>query len=527
MKPAMGHPSSFTAAFEHWLHERGLPYSLQNWEGFGRFQIGGKITLVCVDLAESTRFASLREQVEPQTIVLWEDFWVIKQEIVKSRILALLGHSVRIPARLTKVERIDKPTSDSFLENNHMNDSPAARYRFGLFLPARHYHRFPGLQGAHQGDRMLVAVATFAAPRTFSSGEQPYKSGELVRFASLQGTTVVGGLTKLVDHYAGQYHLSDVITYVDREWSEGTSFVKSGFELTGTTEPVAYVADTRNFQRYPLHRLDNKILKELEGHSVQLTNAGSLKFTRKYVPGKQVDKAPLPEIRILTRPPYDAIFIIGPTASGKTGLAVRVAYELGGEIISLDSRQVYRRMDIGTGKDLEEYQIDDTSIPHHLIDIAEPDTNYNVRAFESDFTAVYRHLRENRKPVIACGGSGLYIEAALNAVIKEHGDSPASLLIVAVNPPPDLRSRRIELRLQKRLKSGMIEEVRSLLEEGITPDKLLRFGLEYKFVTLYVLGKISYEAMYSQLFTEIRRFAKRQVTYLRHLEKKGFPLRWL
>src|SRR5690606_7051853 len=115
----------------------------------------------------------------------------------------------------------------------------------------------------------------------------------------------------------------------------------------------------------------------------------------------------------------------------------------------------------------------------------------------------------------------------LNAVIKEHGDSPASLLIVAVNPPPDLRNRRIELRLQKRLKSGMIEEVRSLLEEGITPDKLIRFGLEYKFVTLYVLGKISYEAMYSQLFTEIRRFAKRQVTYLRHLEKKGFPLRWL
>ena len=289
------------------------------------------------------------------------------------------------------------------------------------------------------------------------------------------------------------------------------------------------------------------------------------------------------------------ITILGPTASGKTPLAAALAYEIGGEIISADSRQVYRRMDIGTGKDLADYRhvVGDSvaNIPYHLIDIVEPGTKYNLFQYQQDFHEAYAKIVERGHLPILCGGTGLYIEAVLkgytlspvpqNEVLRQRleGKSleeltviledlkrktgstmhnrtdvdtaqrairaieieehnlmhpmperqlpPVNSLIVGVAIDRDERRRRISERLQQRIDDGMVEEVRGLLDEGIAPENLIYYGLEYKFITEYVIGLISYEEMFNRLEIAIHQFAKRQMTWFRGMERRGFHINWI
>ncbi len=281
------------------------------------------------------------------------------------------------------------------------------------------------------------------------------------------------------------------------------------------------------------------------------------------------------------------IVITGPTAVGKTRLAVSVAHSLQGEIINADSRQVYRQMDIGTGKDLEEYLVDGHTVPCHLIDICAPGYQYNIKDYQQDFARVYAELQGRGVPAVVCGGSGLYIESALegnpfafvpvNESLRQAlqdesktrlmGMIPEALkqqlnittltttkrLVRAVeiaahqqnNPRQEARRERLPAslfvlqlprarvlqrildRLEYRLQHGLIEEVEQLLATGLTPEQLLYYGLEYRWVTLYVVGEISYEAMFERLNIAIRQFAKRQMTWFRRMEKKGYRLTWL
>lgn len=546
MNPAPGtYPNKFTSALAGWLTAGGIGYTFRAHKGSGIFHLAGsrEISIVCADLETQTPgsphplLSLLPESQAPaggRALVIWEDVWYRKTEIVKSRLRALLGLSSRIPARLTRVERIDKPAADHFLESHHMNGSASARYRFGLFLPAKYKDRFPYSppEGSSSGDDILVAVAAFAAPRLFHRpGEKPYKSGELIRFASHRETTVVGGLSKLTAHFAELYRPDDIVTYVDLEWSDGASFRKAGFEAAGQTEPLTFLVDKRNFNRYPLHRIDNKIIYSSGDSLIRIVNAGNRKYARKFhYPQSGSDENDRPENSPVFRgaPPYDLILVAGPTASGKTALAVRIAYELGGEIISLDSRQVYREMDIGTGKDIGEYTIGDQEIPYHLIDIIPPGTPYSVHHFLQDFQKVFRALKERNKPVIACGGSGLYIEAVLNFLKDEYpGNFRPSLLIIGLNPPVHIRKHRIGTRLKKRLGEGLVEEVKSLIEKGVPEDTLIRYGLEYKYVTLYLRGELPFDEMEKKLLTEICRFSKRQITFLKKVERTGYTIRWL
>jgi tRNA dimethylallyltransferase len=284
---------------------------------------------------------------------------------------------------------------------------------------------------------------------------------------------------------------------------------------------------------------------------------------------------------------YPLIVITGPTAVGKTKLAVAIAAELAGEVINADSRQVYKHMDIGTGKDLEEYDIDGKSIPYHLINICEPGYQYNIKEFQQDFSAVYESLREQHIPAILCGGSGLYIESAIegnpfafvpvneslrNALAdtskskliglistettnqlnittlttskrliraveisqymqehsSEHNKSKKrEALIFAVNLERAMVMARILDRLRYRLKNGLVAEIENLLSMGLTPEQLLYYGLEYRWVTMYVLKEMSYDEMFERLNISIRQFAKRQMTWFRRMEKKGYELIWL
>ena len=281
------------------------------------------------------------------------------------------------------------------------------------------------------------------------------------------------------------------------------------------------------------------------------------------------------------------ITILGPTASGKTPLAAALAKEIGGEIISADSRQVYRRMDIGTGKDLADYD----GVPYHLIDICEPGTKYNLFQYQQDFFDAYNNIIGKGKTPILCGGTGLYIEAVLKGyklspvpqnqalrdqlegksleelthmlvTLKEQNGSnmhnttdvdscqrairaieietyniehpmplrelpPIPSLIVGVNIDREQRREKITRRLKARLEGGMVDEVKALLDEGIPADDLIYYGLEYKFVTEYLIGKTTYEEMFQRLEIAIHQFAKRQMTWFRGMERRGFKIHWI
>lgn len=281
------------------------------------------------------------------------------------------------------------------------------------------------------------------------------------------------------------------------------------------------------------------------------------------------------------------ITILGPTASGKTPFAAALARRIGGEIISADSRQVYRRMDIGTGKDLDDYG----EVPYHLIDIAEPGTKYNLFQYQHDFLKAYEDISSRGVTPILCGGTGLYLEAVLKgyqlAPVPENKQLRASLegkslgeltqmlvelkrknginmhnktdvdsaqrairaieielfngenpqegaqippidsLIIGVDIDREERRRKISRRLKLRLETGMVEEVKALLDSGIPADDLIYYGLEYKFVTEYIIGKTTYEEMYRSLEIAIHQFAKRQMTWFRGMERRGFTIHWI
>lgn len=281
------------------------------------------------------------------------------------------------------------------------------------------------------------------------------------------------------------------------------------------------------------------------------------------------------------------ITILGPTASGKTPFAAALARRIGGEIISADSRQVYRRMDIGTGKDLDDYG----EVPYHLIDIAEPGTKYNLFQYQHDFLKAYEDIRSRGVTPILCGGTGLYLEAVLKgyqlAPVPENKQLRASLegksleeltqmlvelkrkngtnmhnktdvdsaqrtiraieielfngenpqegaqippidsLIIGVDIDREERRKKISRRLKQRLETGMVEEVKALLDSGIPADDLIYYGLEYKFVTEYLIGKTTYEEMYRSLEIAIHQFAKRQMTWFRGMERRGFTIHWI
>ena len=278
--------------------------------------------------------------------------------------------------------------------------------------------------------------------------------------------------------------------------------------------------------------------------------------------------------------------ITGPTACGKTSLAAELAYQLGGEIISADSRQVFRGMDIGTGKDLADYHIHGVDIPYHLIDIHEAGYEYNVYQFQNDFIRAFGDIVSRGRQPILCGGTGMYIEAVvkgyqladapidpdfrkrmeafsdeeltarLASLIKLHNHTDTETrdrllraleiqeyhlqhpdeyphmpemehLIIGVSFPREIVIERIGIRLRQRLQEGMIEEVKSLLEQGVPEERLLRYGLEYKHVTRYLRGECSYDQMYENLYTDIRRFSKRQMTWFRRMERQGIPIRWI
>lgn len=285
------------------------------------------------------------------------------------------------------------------------------------------------------------------------------------------------------------------------------------------------------------------------------------------------------------------ITIIGPTASGKTSFAAALSARIGAEIISADSRQVYRRMDIGTGKDLDDYVVNDKKIPYHLIDIAEPGTQYNLFQYQQDFHTVYDKLQSENRPIVLCGGTGLYVEAVLKGyalspvpqdpVLREslEGKSLSELekilvelktrnhsvmhnktdvdttnrairaieietyqlshrvgerqmpkvnsLIIGLDINRDERRRKITQRLKDRLANGMVEEVKSLLDSGIPAENLIYYGLEYKFVTQYIIGELSFDEMFAALEIAIHQFAKRQMTWFRGMERRGFQIHWL
>lgn len=228
------------------------------------------------------------------------------------------------------------------------------------------------------------------------------------------------------------------------------------------------------------------------------------------------------------------VVVLGPTASGKTRYAVRLCGELHSlgiecEIISADSRQVYRGMDIGTGKDLSEYG----TIPHHLIDIADPGEQYNVFRFRDDCLEAMRDIRSRGAFPIICGGTGLYLNSILadydfrdGKPLSEAKTHRKGAFIIGTLVSREERNARIDRRLDERLEEGMVEEIRGLLEKGVSAERLISYGLEYKFVTRYLLGEISYEQMRLLLSTAIHQFAKRQMTWFRGMERAGVEIHW-
>lgn len=283
---------------------------------------------------------------------------------------------------------------------------------------------------------------------------------------------------------------------------------------------------------------------------------------------------------------YNLISVLGPTASGKTTFAAALAYDLDTEIISADSRQLYRGMDIGTGKDLEEYIVGGKQIPYHLIDIANPGYRYNLFEYQRDFHTAYNEICSKYKLPILCGGTGLYIESVLKSYrmqpvpenpqlrqelesksldeltsmltamkqlhnttdvdtvkrairaieiqtyYKEHPVEERKFpeiksLTIGICIDRDLRREKITRRLHQRLDGGMIDEVKRLLAQGITPTDLIYYGLEYKYLTLYVIGQLTYDEMFTQLEIAIHQFAKRQMTWFRGMERRGIFIHWI
>ncbi len=285
------------------------------------------------------------------------------------------------------------------------------------------------------------------------------------------------------------------------------------------------------------------------------------------------------------------ITILGPTACGKTDLAAHLAYYIDGEIISADSRQVYRGMDIGTGKDLADYTVNGRQIPYHLIDICDPGEKYNLFRYQQDFHKAYSDIRSRGKVPVLCGGTGLYIESVLRGYslspvpqnpelrkslegrslaeltdilvnLKEQTGSamhnttdvdscqrairaieiesynlqtplekrsmpPVDSLVIGVSIDRDLRRERITRRLKQRLDNGMVDEIRGLLDKGVSRDDLVYYGLEYKYVTMYAVGELSYDEMFRQLEIAIHQFAKRQMTWFRGMERRGVKINWI
>ena len=225
---------------------------------------------------------------------------------------------------------------------------------------------------------------------------------------------------------------------------------------------------------------------------------------------------------------FELITILGPTASGKTPLAAHLCHKIGGEVISADSRMVYRGMTIGTGKDLEDYVVDGEQVPYHIIDIADAGYRFNVYEFQCAFQNAYMDITTRGKVPVMCGGTGLYIES----VLKSFELGPVRFpdrhsLTIGVKIDRELRREKITKRLKERLEHGMIEEVRELLK-SVSAERLIRYGLEYKYVTLYCTGQLTYDEMFRQLEIAIHQFAKRQMTWFRGMEeRRGIPIHWI
>lgn len=235
----------------------------------------------------------------------------------------------------------------------------------------------------------------------------------------------------------------------------------------------------------------------------------------------------------------DLIVVLGPTASGKTKYAVALARQIpGAEIISADSRQVYRGMDIGTGKDLDEYG----EIPYHIIDVADAGEKYNVYRYQQDFIEAYASIRGRGGVPILCGGTGLYINAVtagydfrsskpLSADGEAFSEKPAGLpsrpYYIGTLVTREIRNARIDARLDARMREGMVDEIKGLLDSGVPSETLIAYGLEYKFVTQYVLGELSLEEMREKLAVAIHQFAKRQMTWFRGMERSGCVIHWV
>lgn len=283
---------------------------------------------------------------------------------------------------------------------------------------------------------------------------------------------------------------------------------------------------------------------------------------------------------------FDLITVLGPTASGKTSFAAALAYHLDSEIISADSRQIYRSMDIGTGKDLADYTVNGKPVPYHLIDICDPGYKYNVFEYQHAFFEAYRIVSGKGKLPVLCGGTGMYIEAVLKGykllAVPENQELRESLkdktldeleqilsaykklhnktdvdtakrairaieieefyknqppqvndypslnsLIIGIDIDRELRRSKISKRLRDRLDEGMVDEVRRIIDAGVTPDSLIYYGLEYKYLTLYIIGQLSFNEMISQLEIAIHQFAKRQMTWFRGMERRGFKINWI
>ncbi len=283
---------------------------------------------------------------------------------------------------------------------------------------------------------------------------------------------------------------------------------------------------------------------------------------------------------------YDMLAVVGPTACGKTALAVKLALALGGEVVSADSRQVYRGMDIGTGKDISEYLCDGVDVPYHLIDIVDAGEKYNLFEFQRDFLSAYNDIKARGRFPILCGGSGMYVESVLKGYrlipvpenpelrdrlkdksleeltailasyktlhnntdtdtakrairaieiedyyskcpVEERDFPNIKCLTVGLMVEREVRRERISRRLLARLQEGLIEEVEGLMASGITPEQLIYYGLEYKYVTLYLTGAMTRDEMINALETAIHQFAKRQMTWFRGMERRGVEIKWV